>query len=166
MATPKEEWRVVVESPWYSVSNLGRVKNRRVNRVLRPSKAKGKYAVVSLAGVIRPVHHLVMEAFSEESPRGKRIAHIDGDNFNNAYSNLTYISPKPAEYRQGVGQRGRAKQGVRIIDTGEEFESMMAVADRLGTSVGYISHVLRNRKAPGVGRCKGVTIELMENAGM
>lgn len=154
-----EDWRVVIEAPWYSVSNLGRVKNRRVDKVLKLTTIHSGHQVVSLGGQVRPVHHIVMEAFSDEDVRGKRVRHIDGDKTNNRPGNLELVHVQPTPYRQG--NRGKLKQGVRIVDTGEEFESMMAVAKRLDTTVGYISNVLRNRKAPGIGKCKGHTIELI-----
>lgn len=62
-----EIWRTVVEAPGYEVSNMGRVRNRRTGRILKPSRSAERHDKVNLrdAGftITRSVGKLRKEAF-------------------------------------------------------------------------------------------------------
>lgn len=62
-----EQWRRIEEAVWYDVSNQGRVRNRRTNRILRPSKNRQGVEKVNLrdAGltITRSVESLRKKAF-------------------------------------------------------------------------------------------------------
>lgn len=83
----------------YAVSDLGRVrslarKGVRKDRLMKPSRDRGGYFRVILtkdrAKTYATVHRLVTAAFIGPLPPGKETRHLDGDQANNALSNLTY----------------------------------------------------------------------------
>ena len=93
---PHEEFRVIPGIPKYAVSNQGRVRTVRTNRVRSLRQGVDGYVTVSLHNGTcrRPllVHRLVMLAFVGPVPLNKTVDHIDRNRANNALSNLRYAS--------------------------------------------------------------------------
>lgn len=91
-----EEWRQVVGSPDYQVSDRGRVISykRKTPKVMRLTRQKGylhvTIAMGALGRVRRTVHSLVAEAFIGPRPTGLQVRHLDGDGENNQVANLAY----------------------------------------------------------------------------
>ena len=98
-----EIWKDIPGHPGYQVSNLGRVKSLKrtitvvktvPERILRASvRWKGNQPQtphVDLNGKILRVSKLVMFVFVGECPKGKEVAHNDGNVANNALANLRY----------------------------------------------------------------------------
>lgn len=91
MANMRMEWRSVGLN--YAVSNFGRVR-RLGGKFLRPVQ-RGRYLSVNLgANKQTYIHHLVAAAFIGPRPVGWQINHIDGDRWNNMWTNLEYVTPK------------------------------------------------------------------------
>lgn len=103
----KEEWMVVADFPWYSVSTLGRVRSvapKKHRGVLHHPKAprlktqsKGKYLFCSLSSedssnVRVNIHSLVLSAFIGRRPQGQVCRHINGNAYDNRLENLEWGS--------------------------------------------------------------------------
>lgn len=89
-----EEWRNFRDSV-YQVSNLGRVRNTKTNKILKGSKDAGGYIRVDIQLPCCPrkkylVHRLVYECFV--SPNYNIINHIDGNKSNNIVTNLESVT--------------------------------------------------------------------------
>ena len=89
-----EEWRTFRDSV-YQVSNFGRVRNTKTNKILKGNKADCGYIRVDiqLPGEKRRkylVHQLVYECFISE--RYDIINHIDGNKTNNCVNNLESVT--------------------------------------------------------------------------
>ena len=96
MEANREYWRAVSVFTNYEVSSVGRVRNSKTGRVLKPSDNGSGYMQVVLAknGSTKTfkVHRLVAETFIE-NPLGKRcVDHIDGNRRNNTIENLRWAS--------------------------------------------------------------------------
>lgn len=95
-----EVWKDVVGyEGYYQVSNLGRVKNVKTQRILRQAKDKGNYCIVSLSKQCkhktRTVHSLVAESFIRKTNKKQKLQvnHKDGNKSNNNVNNLEWITP-------------------------------------------------------------------------
>ena len=98
-----EEWRTVYTKSFdaYEVSSLGRVRRRGTEQCLvlwigpRSYKLASLYKSKNVQSKI-PVHRLVSDAFMVRPENDKvYIHHIDGNNANNAASNLRFV---PAQH--------------------------------------------------------------------
>ena len=78
----------------YSVSNMGNVKNRIRNRLLKPNLNTKGYPIVSLHGSSCTVHRLVAIAFIPNPDGLETVDHGDEDKLNNKVSNLSWMTRK------------------------------------------------------------------------
>jgi hypothetical protein len=112
-----EAWRPSPTHPGYEASSLGRIRNAKTGRVLRPRVKTNGYLQVTLAGRTVIVHTVVLQAFVGPRPDGCEASHLSGDRADNRPDNLTWESRSrnnQRKYSHGtmpVGERHfRAKQ--------------------------------------------------------
>lgn len=100
-----EEWRPCVESPFYEVSSLGRVRSlpRRVRsgpppgmadrpgKVLNPTRLNTGYMQVKMHGKKYAVHRLVAAAFLPDAKK-PQVNHINGIRDDNRVENLEWVT--------------------------------------------------------------------------
>lgn len=134
----KEEWKSIEGFEGvYEVSNLGRVKRSKTQKILKQAE-RGKYLCVDLSrnniSKTFSVHRLVALAFIPLIKGLDQVNHIDGNKFNNHYSNLEWCNPstnKLHSFRIGTtlptsGERnGRSKlkesqviEIIKLLDSG------------------------------------------------
>ena len=122
----------------YEVSNLGRV--RRDGRILKPSKNKKGYLLVSLFknGTKKNarIHRLVAQSFIPNPQNLPQINHKDEDKTNNAVENLEWCDSKyNNNYSLSKPVLQYSKEGNFI----KEWPSMMKVERELGIHNSSIS---------------------------
>lgn len=128
-----EEWRTIEDHPNYSVSNLGRVRNDKTGKLLKPHKSNKEngYYRVTLFQATREsrknflIHRLVAMAFIPNPDNKKEVNHIDGDKFNNVVSNLEWVSPSEncLHAHRVLNCKSPAKKVIRIEDS-QVFDSI------------------------------------------
>jgi hypothetical protein len=122
----QEIWRAVdlpFWAPYYEVSDLGNIRNKRNGKLLRPSK--GKFGYVSVTLKKKPVkycvavHTLVLRAFRGPPLSSKHeCCHADGVKHNNILANLRWGTRKENhsdKIRHGTTGRKFTKQEVASI---------------------------------------------------
>lgn len=94
-----EEWKEVIvdnENTNYEVSNLGNVKNKTTNKILKPSVKSGYFNLsLSLNNKFRKtlrVHRLVATAFIPNSENKYTVNHKDHNRLNNNVENLEWAT--------------------------------------------------------------------------
>ena len=121
-----EEWRGVEGFPDYEVSNLGRVRSKRLNNRWNPqgewrilatrfigssknAPLLGRYHGCALYNEHgrkdRFVHHLVLEAFVGRRPGGMQACHNDDNPNNNRLENLRWDTPTANNHDRDMSQR-------------------------------------------------------------
>lgn len=139
-----EIWTNVEDYPNYLVSNRGRVKNAKTNRILKFGKHRQGYSLVWLCDSEgrhgKSVHRLVAEAFLPNPEDKDQVNHIDGNKSNNDVNNLEWSSGSEnmRHAYDVLGVSCRPTVGVKIVETGEIFGSIRECANAINGSSGDI----------------------------
>lgn len=88
----EEKWLPVKDCENYLISNYGRVKNIRKDKILKPYSGGKGYVTVSLKGKTSYVHRLVGLHFLTGYKRGRCVAHKNFDKRDNFYKNLEWTT--------------------------------------------------------------------------
>ena len=92
----RENWRSVKLNLNYEVSDIGRVKNVKTGRILKPSVLNSGYYYVNLSMKSKVnkhlVHRLVAGEFIENLNDRANVDHVDGVKTNNVVSNLWWAT--------------------------------------------------------------------------
>ena len=151
----KERWKEIEGFPNYEVSDQGRVRNKTTKHILSPAIDKSTgYLKANLQkdgkGNTIAVHRLVAIAFCSGRKDGLDVNHIDGNKLNNASSNLEWCTRSENEkhaYETGLkaSMKGKVGKPVRIIETGEVFNSLTECAEAIGGREHTISMCLNDK---------------------
>ena len=116
-----EEWKVIPINERYSVSNMGKVKNNKTNRLLHLDENQ-KYVRISMSPEKNKhyyVHRLVYCTFNNDFDLdGFQIDHIDGNPKNNKLSNLQKVTPSENSRKQ----KRYSKEGSTTIPQGSRVK--------------------------------------------
>ena len=120
--------------PLWEVNTLGQVRNKRLNRVIKPFWKNG-YLHVGQSGRKaigrHPVHKLVCIAFHGERPEGKCIDHIDGNKENNRADNLRWLDWRENSKKQN--KSGTSEASGSVSDREPQGSRKDIVRQTLGT---------------------------------
>jgi hypothetical protein len=90
------EWRIIPFAPNYNVSEYGHI--AKDGEFMRPFTNQNGYKVAQFSinrkRLRMGIHKVVALAFLGDCPDGFQVAHNDGDQLNNHYTNLRYATPK------------------------------------------------------------------------
>ena len=153
----RDRWITSSRNSNYEVNEDGYVRNVRTKRVLTNSPNNKGYMTVSL-GKRMPgqfVHQLVAEAFVPGYENGLDVDHINGKKWDNRAENLQYISRSnnvKRAFEMGLAHghkssnAGTPPKKVKIVETGEIFDSQAECARSINGSVGAISLCLSGKR--------------------
>ena len=146
-----EVWAEIKDISPYEVSNTGKVRNSKTGRIMKTHINKKGYESISLRKnktyVTKRVHRLVADAFYDGNNDGLDVNHEDGDKKNNNISNLTFCTRKENidhAFRTGLKKPSRQIR-VRVIETGEEYESIRECARQIGEDQSEICQCLNGK---------------------
>lgn len=152
----EEIWKYHSEYPNHQVSNLGRVKNIKFNKMLNPSTNGYGYKFCMLRhfnGRIKNVriHKLVMQLFGSIDSIGNQVNHINGIKTDNRIDNLEWVTARQNiihGFENGllIGPRRKlSKQQVLFVRENRNKLKYSEIADRLDVTPGVISCLLRGK---------------------
>ena len=160
-----EEWKDIENFKGYQVSNLGNIRSfmdHKRSIIDKPHvmskilNCKTGYEFVHLCSgdsyKNKYVHRLVAEAFCERALDKNEVNHIDGNKLNNRCGNLEWCSRSENikhAYRTGLKSSDAMAKAhripVRIVETGEIFESIKDCSKNVGSSRSKISQCLSDK---------------------
>ena len=98
-----EVWRTIIGYEDYAVSAWGRVKNIKTGDILYQEKHEKGYMRVRLVKEGKrhhmKVHRLVAQAFVPNPDNKPHVNHIDGNNRNNSFTNLEWVTDEENKER-------------------------------------------------------------------
>ena len=170
----EEIWSDIPKFPKYQASTFGKIKNKETGVILRPYLSEWGYEAVHLRkdgkSHNRYIHKLVAETFIPNPDNKPEVNHEDGVKTNNRVDNLSWVTKsennehayriglkaasdknRAQAYKMGTDPRTRQAAydrhpDIRIIETGEIFESNIAVANRLNCNVQNIWACLHGKQ--------------------
>lgn len=152
-------WAPLKINPIYEITENGNIRNSVSGRLLRPNDVSG-YMQVSLSNnghrVCKYVHDLVADTFYEGNHEGLQVNHKDGNKKNNHISNLEWCTCRE-NIRHAIenGLRpeyvGRAKMKVRIIETGDVYDSFMDCAKAINGNRSHVCNCALGRRKTHMG---------------
>ena len=144
-----ENWRPIREYPRYEVSDNGRVKNSKTGRILKQGTHRQGYSLVWLSDSGktsgRSVHRLVAEAFIPNPESKPQVNHIDGNKSNNNVDNLEWNTGSENILHAYRLSDSHYKTPVRIVETGETFDSVKSCAAAINGQSGNISSCIHGK---------------------
>ena len=157
-----EIWKPCGKYSNYEVSNKGRVRNSITGHILRQSILRQGYAIVTLYSDKTPhnelVHRLVAESFLEGDPN-LDVRHKNGKRLDNYPDNLTYSTrQETVQHGYDQGRKPPRQVKVRIVETGDIFDTATECASKLGVSVSNISKCING----AMRTCQGYHFEKVE----
>ena len=165
----EESWKTLWDNPRYEVSDFGRIYDRILERNLYQTPDRAGYLRVKLRVEDErktvSVHRLVAKVFFDFDISNLEINHIDGDKTNNYLGNLEVCDRSTNmihAFNEGLANpiNVMPKQ-IRIVETGEIFDSTGQVDRYLGVSSGSVSKTIRGLQPT----CRGYTFEVIEIGG-
>lgn len=159
----EEKWRKI-RGYNYSVSSLGRIKSHKTNDTMMLKLDRYGYPKVNLSKDGKrktfSVHKLVAKAFIPNPKHKPQVNHLSGNKMDNAVSNLEWCTRKEnIEHAIRIGliktkpknlkpkkEIGWNKRKIRIIETGECFDSIVSCSKSINGRSKSISEVLGGRK--------------------
>lgn len=94
----EEIWKTIAEAPNYEVSNLGNIRNIKLNKPMKPFYNNSGYCQVVLRNdnknLYRLVHRLVAITFLDNPNGYAEVNHKDFNKSNNTVDNLEWVSHK------------------------------------------------------------------------
>ena len=92
----EEQWKKIEGYDNYKISNKGRVRNMTTRKFLEGNINNCGYVKICLyrdnKQKMFQLHRLVAQAFVDNPEHKELVRHIDGDNLNNDFSNLYWVS--------------------------------------------------------------------------
>lgn len=126
----EEVWKTIKDHDGYECNVLGEIRNKNTGHVLKPQHDScGGYSMVNVRhndGYFHTVrvHVLIAETFLGPRPIGYDVEHIDTNKKNNRLDNLEYCTRSEnvkRAYQKGLNS---FVIPVRIVETGEEFQTI------------------------------------------
>lgn len=154
----EELWREWPQDPRIKVSNMGNVVSckRGAWRPLMIRHNDCGYQMVSAGyhGSGQLVHRMVADTWMSNPNHYPQVNHVNGNKDDNRVENLEWVTRSQNirhAYRTGLNE-GRGKiTPIRIVETGEIFESISECARRIGGHPSNIVRCLNGRQSTHLG---------------
>lgn len=152
-----EKWKTIEEANGYEVSNLGNVRNKITQKILKGRLSKSGYLQVSVKlnetqkFSNRYIHRLVAIHWINNPENKKEVNHIDGNKENNTMENLEWVTPSENQkHRHKLGNNKTSQRKVGKFDKDgnliAKYDSIVEAATSEGSPRVSIDNVLQGRR--------------------
>jgi hypothetical protein len=140
-------WLSIENFPNYEVNNHGQVRNKLTRKILKPCNTGNGYLRVDLNDRHVSIHRVVAKTFFDYDIMDLQVNHLDGNKKNNFIGNLEWTTSlenmRHARLMGLITNGGYPKKRVKIIETGDIFESINDCSRYIKGDRTHISECLR-----------------------
>ena len=151
----KTEWREVKEYSNYEVNQLGEIRHKKRQKILKPRDNNGGYQYVNFKingkNTNFAVHRIVANAFIPNPNGYTEVNHKDYNKKNNCVDNLEWVSSSQNKQHSYLKQENKKTRGKAVNQYTKEgiflktFDSVSDAAKELGCCVAAISNCCLGR---------------------
>ena len=151
----KTEWREVKEYSNYEVNQLGEIRHKKRQKILKPRDNNGGYQYVNFKingkNTNFAVHRIVANAFIPNPNGYTEVNHKDYNKKNNCVDNLEWVSSSQNKQHSYLKQENKKSRGKAVNQYTKEgiflktFDSVSNAAKELGCCVAAISNCCLGR---------------------
>ena len=151
----KTEWREVKEYSNYEVNQLGEIRHKKRQKILKPRDNNGGYQYVNFKingkNTNFAVHRIVANAFIPNPNGYTEVNHKDYNKKNNCVDNLEWVSSSQNKQHSYLKQENKKSRGKAVNQYTKEgiflktFDSVSEAAKELGCCVAAISNCCLGR---------------------
>ena len=151
----KTEWREVKEYSNYEVNQLGEIRHKKRQKILKPRDNNGGYQYVNFKingkNTNFAVHRIVANAFIPNPNGYTEVNHKDYNKKNNCVDNLEWVSSSQNKQHFYLKQENKKTRGKAVNQYTKEgiflktFDSVSDAAKELGCCVAAISNCCLGR---------------------
>ena len=151
----KTEWREVKEYSNYEVNQLGEIRHKKRQKILKPRDNNGGYQYVNFKingkNTNFAVHRIVANAFIPNPNGYTEVNHKDYNKKNNCVDNLEWVSSSQNKQHSYLKQENKKTRGKAVNQYTKEgiflktFDSVSEAAKELGCCVAAISNCCLGR---------------------
>ena len=140
-----ENWKIINGYTNYAISDAGRVKSLRYDRILTPSINGSQYQYVNLVNNKKKktsaVHRIVIEHFGPKKLNEYSIVdHIDGNKINNNINNLEWVTIRENTLR-GYGNQDKK---IKVKELRNQGNTIKSIAEIIGMSAGFVQDTINS----------------------
>lgn len=138
MMNNNNKWEPINGFPNYEIRNDSEIRNKKTGRILKQSDTNSGYPTVNLYNngtrKTKGVHRIVAEQYVDGYRDGLEVNHKDGNKHNNDRANLEWVTHSGNErHAHDLGlKHGPNRTPVRVVESGEVFESIKECARAIG----------------------------------
>ena len=151
----EELWKEWPQDPRIKVSNKGNVVSykRGAPYPLKVSHNNCGYQMVGVGhGSTQSVHRMVADTWIDNPNQYKEVNHINGNKDDNRVENLEWTTrSQNIRHAFRTGLKKPTGTPIRIVETGEVFESQCECARRIGGDQGAIANCLAGKRSTHLG---------------
>mgnify|MGYP001625076177 CR=1 FL=1 len=151
----KTEWREVKEYSNYEVNQLGEIRHKKRQKILKPRSNNGGYQYVNFKingkNTNFAVHRIVANAFIPNPNGYTEVNHKDYNKKNNCVDNLEWVSSSQNKQHSYLKQENKKSRGKAVNQYTKEgiflktFDSVSDAAKELGCCIAAISNCCLGR---------------------
>lgn len=136
-----EEWKEITDYPNYEISNLGNVKNKTTNKLLKSNiNNRGYYDICLFKNKKRKIfhiHRLIAITFIPNLDNFPLIDHIDRNPLNNTLDNLRWVSYSQNNYNKTKQKNSTSQYRGVFWDKSRNKWKVKIVINKKNKHIGY-----------------------------
>jgi len=140
-----EEYKPIQDFETYEISNLGNVRNKLTNRILKPNNDGNGYRKVSLyedkKKYCKKIHKLVAQAFIPNPDNKLCIDHTDNNRLNNNVTNLRWATHQENNRNRQLSTKNTSGiKGVSFNKNKNKWEAYINIHE-IKIHLGYFDNI-------------------------